>query len=111
MNFGFKPAEAALPVVTELFQKSGAARFGLTIACFEEILEQVATKYSPGANSQQKDHLWRELRIEELVLARACSAGNELAWVDNRNVDLPRRKNIADELGMETRAVYKYLRA
>src|SRR5438045_6896308 len=85
MNFGFKPAEAALPVVTELFQKSGAARFGLTIACFEEILEQVATKYSPGANSQQKDHLWRELRIEELVLARACSAGNELAWVEFLN--------------------------
>src|SRR5205085_733340 len=85
MNFGSKPAEAALPVVTDLFQKSGAARFGLTLACFEEILEQVASKYSPEANSQQKQQLWRELRIEELVLARACSAGNDLAWVEFLN--------------------------
>ena len=74
-----------MPVVSELFQKSGAARFGLTLACFEEILEQVASKYSPEANSQQKQQLWRELRIEELVLARACSAGNDLAWVEFLN--------------------------
>ncbi|HEV3037160.1 MAG TPA: sigma-70 family RNA polymerase sigma factor [Candidatus Angelobacter sp.] len=82
MNFASKPAEAVLPAVRELFEKSGAVRFGLTIECFEAILEQVAAKYSPQANSQQKQQLWRELRIEELVLARACSAGNELAWVE-----------------------------
>jgi len=68
MNFGSKPAEAALPAVRELFEKSGAVRFGLSAARFEEILEQVAAKYSPDANSQQKQQLWRELRIEELVL-------------------------------------------
>jgi RNA polymerase sigma-70 factor (ECF subfamily) len=85
MNFGSKPAEAALPVVSELFEKSGAARFGLTVTSFEGILEQVASKYSPGANPQQKQQLWRDLRIEELVLARACSAGNDLAWVEFLN--------------------------
>jgi RNA polymerase sigma-70 factor (ECF subfamily) len=85
MNFGSKPAEAALPVVSELFEKSGAVRFGLTVTTFEGILEQVASKYSPGAGPQQKQQLWRELRIEELVLARACSAGNDLAWVEFLN--------------------------
>ena len=85
MNFGSKPAEAVLPAVRELYEKSGAVRFGLTIECFEAILEQVAAKYSPEANSQQKQQLWRELRIEELALARACSAGNEAAWVEFLN--------------------------
>ncbi len=85
MNFGSKPAEAALPVVSELFEKSGAMRFGLTVTTFEGILEQVASKYSPGASPQQKQQLWRDLRIEELVLARACSAGNDLAWVEFLN--------------------------
>jgi RNA polymerase sigma-70 factor (ECF subfamily) len=80
MNFGSKPAEASLPAVHELFEKSGAARFGLSVARFEEILEQVAAKYSPGADAQHKQQLWRELRIEELVLARACSAGHDKAW-------------------------------
>lgn len=85
MNSTFKPAEAELPAIRELFEKSGAARFGLTMGGFEQMLEQVASKYSPGANPQQKQQLWRDLRIEELVLARACSAGNDAAWVEFLN--------------------------
>jgi RNA polymerase sigma-70 factor (ECF subfamily) len=85
MNSGSKPAEAVLPAVLELFEKSGASRYGLTVSALEVILEQVASKYAPGANPQQKQQLWRDLKIEELVLARACSAGNELAWQDFLN--------------------------
>ena len=80
MGLGSKPAEATLTIVKELFEKSGGERYGLTISTFEIVLEQVAAKYSPGAAQPQKHVLWRELRLEELALARGCAAGHEFAW-------------------------------
>ncbi len=77
-----RPAEVAVPAIRELFEKSGGARFGLTLVVFEEILEQVATKYVCGGTSVQKVQLWRELRVEELVLARGCAAGHNQAWTE-----------------------------
>src|SRR5258708_7111751 len=77
-----RPAEVAVPAIRELFEKSGGARFGLTLVVFEEILELVATKYVCGGTSVQKVQLWRELRVEELVLARGCAAGHNQAWTE-----------------------------
>src|SRR5229473_6222073 len=77
-----RPAEVAVPAIRELFEKSGGARFGLTLVVFEEILEQVATKYVCGGTAVQKVQLWRELRVEELVLARGCAAGHDQAWTE-----------------------------
>jgi RNA polymerase sigma-70 factor, ECF subfamily len=77
-----RPAEMAVPAIRELFEKSGGARFGLTLVVFEEILEQVATKYVCGGTAVQKVQLWRELRVEELVLARGCAAGHNQAWTE-----------------------------
>ncbi len=77
-----RPAEVAVPAIRELFEKSGGARFGLTLVMFEEILEQVAAKYVCSATAVQKIQLWRELRIEELVLARGCAAGHNQAWTE-----------------------------
>ncbi|PYP82228.1 MAG: hypothetical protein DMG65_26775 [Candidatus Angelobacter sp. Gp1-AA117] len=67
-------------MLRELFEKSGGGRYGLTTATFEVVLEQVAVKYAPGCTQQQKLQLWRELRLEELALARGCAAGHEYAW-------------------------------
>ena len=67
-------------MLRELFEKSGGGRYGLTTATFEVVLEQVAVKYAPGCAQAQKLQLWRELRIEELALARGCAAGHEYAW-------------------------------
>ena len=77
-----RPAEMAVPAIRELFEKSGGARFGLTLVVFEEILEQVAAKYVCGGTAVQKVQLWRELRVEELVLARGCAAGHNQAWTE-----------------------------
>jgi RNA polymerase sigma-70 factor (ECF subfamily) len=44
------------------------------------VLEQVAVKYVPQASPQQKLEFWRDLKLEELALARACAAGHDPAW-------------------------------
>ncbi|HJX85384.1 MAG TPA: sigma-70 family RNA polymerase sigma factor [Candidatus Angelobacter sp.] len=82
MASGSRPADAVLSAVGELFEKSGGARYGLTVAVFGQILEQVAAKYAPGATQPKKLQLWLELRVEELAMARGCAAGHELAWQD-----------------------------
>jgi RNA polymerase sigma-70 factor (ECF subfamily) len=66
--------------VRELFEKSGGQRYGLTETDFCCILEQVAVKYVPGAANEQRQQFWRELKLEELALARGCAAGHEHAW-------------------------------
>ncbi len=80
MISGPKPVEAAALLIHDLFEKSSGHRYGLTEADFQCILEQVAGKYLPGASPPQKAQFWRELKLEELALARACAAGHEAAW-------------------------------
>jgi RNA polymerase sigma-70 factor, ECF subfamily len=68
-------------LVTELFQKSRGAEFGLTREQFDSILQEVAAKYLPaGAEHHDVHQLCASLRVEELALARACAAGHERAW-------------------------------
>jgi RNA polymerase sigma-70 factor (ECF subfamily) len=80
MSSGPRPAEGTVLSIRVLFEKSGGERYGLTLQAFEVVLEQVACKYVPQAASQQKLEFWRDLKLEELALARACAAGHEAAW-------------------------------
>jgi RNA polymerase sigma-70 factor, ECF subfamily len=80
MSSGPRPAEGTVLSVRVLFEKSGGERYGLTLQAFEVVLEQVAGKYVPQAGPQQKLDFWRDLKLEELALARACAAGHEAAW-------------------------------
>ncbi|HMF91164.1 MAG TPA: sigma-70 family RNA polymerase sigma factor [Candidatus Angelobacter sp.] len=80
MSSGSRPVDLALLTVRELFEKSGGQRYGLTETDFCSILEQVAAKYVPGVASEQRQQFWRELKLEELALARGCAAGHEHAW-------------------------------
>jgi RNA polymerase sigma-70 factor (ECF subfamily) len=80
MSFGPRPAEATALSLRVLFEKSGGERYGLTLQTFAVVLEQVATKYVPQAGPQQKLEFWRDLKLEELALARACAAGHDPAW-------------------------------
>src|SRR4051812_24357875 len=69
------------PLIAELFTQSEASRFGVSKDTFAAILEVVATKYLPaGACERDASDLLKGLRAQELILARACSAGNEAAW-------------------------------
>jgi RNA polymerase sigma-70 factor (ECF subfamily) len=67
--------------MTELYVSSGAAGFGVSVEQFVVILDEVAAKSVPVANSSlAKIEFSKTLRLEELILARACAAGNERAW-------------------------------
>jgi RNA polymerase sigma-70 factor (ECF subfamily) len=80
MSSGPRPAEGVTVSVRALFEKSGGERYGLNLQAFEVVLEQVANKYLPAASTQQKLDFWRDLKLEELALARACAAGHDAAW-------------------------------
>ena len=72
--------ESIALAIRDLFNKSGAHKYGLEYDEFEAILDQVSCKYVPTANDQQKVRFWRELKLEELVLSRGCANGQEYAW-------------------------------
>lgn len=70
-------------MLKDLWERSGAADFGLDLHGFAAILEQIAAKYlgpdhgrSPGAVAD----FCATLRLQDLALARACAAGSEAAW-------------------------------
>jgi RNA polymerase sigma-70 factor, ECF subfamily len=67
--------------IVELYPKSFAADFGIASDQFGKILGEVAAKCLPAnATADQTAAFWQALRLEDLVLARACAAGNERAW-------------------------------
>jgi RNA polymerase sigma-70 factor, ECF subfamily len=74
---------------TALYQRSGAAAYGVSAAVFLTILDEIAQKHFAGSSAkstswliEEKLEFCRNLRLEELALARACAAGNERAWQD-----------------------------
>lgn len=58
------------------YRDSGAVQFGISEDGLAEILAGVASHGEPGS----AQGFLASLRLEELVLARACAAGNERAW-------------------------------
>jgi len=75
----FSPAMDS--VLTELYQKSGAEKFGIPQREFNIILGEIGRKYLAADTSEPNvRELYLSLRIEELALARACACGNEPAW-------------------------------
>jgi len=65
----------------ELYSRSRAEQFGFTSRDFAALLEDVVTKFLPAeAGLADARSLCNSLKLEELVLARACAAGNERAW-------------------------------
>jgi RNA polymerase sigma-70 factor (ECF subfamily) len=49
---------------------------------FAAILRDIQCKYLPQASPDEAADFCAALRLEELVLARACAVGNERAWQD-----------------------------
>ncbi len=80
----------AADVAAALYQRSGAAAYGVSAEQFAAILDEILRKYlsynsapnSARAPAEQKAEFCAGLRLEELALARACAAGNERAWQD-----------------------------
>jgi RNA polymerase sigma-70 factor (ECF subfamily) len=69
------------PAMVELYVNSGADGFGLSPEQFSALIDEVAAKSLPAAPPlSAKIEFSKTLRLEDLVLARACAAGNERAW-------------------------------
>jgi len=64
----------------ELYARSKAESFGIGREQFARLLQAIADKYAPGASEVELRVLYTSLRVEELVLARACAAGHDAAW-------------------------------
>jgi RNA polymerase sigma-70 factor (ECF subfamily) len=80
---GKAEAQALAALFAELFNRSEAAKYGLAPGEWVRILAAVGAKYLPAdAGHEQALELYRNLRVEELALARGCAAGNEAAWQD-----------------------------
>lgn len=68
-------------LVAELYEKSGGEKFGLLQQEFAAILGEICGKYlEPVNHASRVRELCFSLRVEELVLARACARGQEQAW-------------------------------
>ena len=66
--------------IAERYGESGAARYGIKPEGFEEIVTAVIARYARDASEAEKSALVVTLHVEDLVLARACTAGIEPAW-------------------------------
>ncbi len=73
-------------LLDELWRESDGASWGLERGEFNEILLVVGSAENYGlaagarASRQQQGAYFRGLKLGDLVLARACAAGNERAW-------------------------------
>ncbi|HEY6769724.1 MAG TPA: sigma-70 family RNA polymerase sigma factor [Candidatus Sulfotelmatobacter sp.] len=66
---------------SELYAKSGCGKFGLSIESFALILREVGDRFASRDTSKEEVRtFFLALRVEDLVLARACAAGNNTAW-------------------------------
>lgn len=66
--------------IASRYSQTNAERFGIGPARFEQILSAVIVRYAADAGEDEQLEILAGLRLEELVLARACSDGNEAAW-------------------------------
>ena len=69
-----------LEIATELYANCDAKKFDISRDDLAAILFEVVMKYAPAAVPGELREFCVSLKIEELVLARACAAGNEYAW-------------------------------
>jgi RNA polymerase sigma-70 factor (ECF subfamily) len=78
---GSQSASAASPALREFaakqYKESGAAEFGIDIDGLATMLAGVFSQR--GAGNENEEGL-QSLHLQELVLVRACLAGNERAW-------------------------------
>ena len=76
-----KWSSEVMPDVRRLYAACPAKNYGISEAAFAQILDEVTNKYLPqGATVEDAREMICGLRVDELVLARGCAAGNDAAW-------------------------------
>jgi RNA polymerase sigma-70 factor (ECF subfamily) len=74
---GEAPETALQEPFADLYARSRAAEFAFAPGQFLQLIKDIAAKHASGAKLEE---FCVTLKIEDLVLARACAAGNESAW-------------------------------
>src|SRR5215469_4095351 len=67
-------------IAEHLHAKCSARQFDLDCDELARILDEIVRKFAASAEGAQLRDFCFSLKIEELVLARACASGNERAW-------------------------------
>jgi RNA polymerase sigma-70 factor, ECF subfamily len=73
-------ASATNRAIEDLYSNSGARNYAIPPAAFHEIIDAVLLRYAANLTEPESAQLLQSLHVEELILARACSSGNDLAW-------------------------------
>lgn len=66
--------------VRQRYGESRAARYGISEVEFEQQVAAVVARYAAEDGTAEKLELIATLHVQDLVLARACSDGNSMAW-------------------------------
>jgi RNA polymerase sigma-70 factor (ECF subfamily) len=66
--------------IAQRYQESEAYRYALSPEQFLQIVSAVVVRYAADSSEIEQIELVRTVRVGELALARACSAGNDAAW-------------------------------
>ena len=80
------PAAVHPALLDELWRDSGAGEWGLGRNEFDRIILLVAVAQNRGleagatASQQQQAAFFRDLNLADLIMAKACTTGNERAW-------------------------------
>jgi RNA polymerase sigma-70 factor (ECF subfamily) len=69
-------------IILARYRESKAERYSIVPEGFLAVVAAVIARYGADFSESEKLKLVASLRVEELVLARACSAGNNAAWDD-----------------------------
>jgi len=75
-----EPSASVVEFAARHYGVSHAADFGIDQPALARILSCVLNQRDPAANDVPELSFLNSLRLEELVLSRACAGGNELAW-------------------------------
>jgi RNA polymerase sigma-70 factor, ECF subfamily len=91
------PTAEMQALAAELHAKSKGADFAIGCDDLAVLLAEVVQKYAAGAALAHVREFCRSLKVEELVLARSCAAGNERAW----EVFMARYRERIYEIGLQ----------
>jgi RNA polymerase sigma-70 factor (ECF subfamily) len=75
-----QPSAVVREFVEQRYESSGATKFGIDQPTLAALLAEIVRQRNPSGDNVTEQSFLASLRLEELVLARACASGNEHAW-------------------------------
>jgi len=69
-----------MEAIARRYPESGGERYGVTLQQFQQFVAAVVLRCGAQTGVGHRQELVAGLHVEELVLARACTAGHDAAW-------------------------------